>query len=105
MKKVLQFFLMTVCIGGIINSGYAREVLDKYVVKNTQEIKESAALCSSASGFEMLSINNVRSRINVGGDMWQNFATHQPQYYIPANTQHTSLFAGALWIGGVDVNN
>ena len=105
MKKVLQFLLITVCIGGIVNSGYAREVLDRYIVKNTQEIKESAALCSSASGFEMLSINNVRARINVGGDMWQNFATHMGQYYIPANTLHTSLFAGALWIGGVDVNN
>jgi len=105
MKKVLQFLLIAFCIGGINNSTYAERVPDRYIVKNTQEIKESAALCSSGSGFEMLAVNNVRARVNTGGDMWQNFAAGLAQYFIPANTQKTSLFAGALWIGGVDVNN
>ena len=105
MKKVLQFLFITVCTGGIITSTYAERVPDKYVVKNTQEIKESAALCISGSGFEMLSINNVRARVNTGGDMWHNIAAAQANYYIPANTQQTSLYAGALWVGGVDVNN
>jgi len=105
MKKVLQFLLITCCIGGIVNSAYAERVPDRYLVKGTEEIKASAALCASGSGFEMLAVNNVRARINTGGDMWQNFAVGIAQYFVPANTQKTSLFAGALWIGGVDVNN
>jgi len=105
MKKVLQILLITSCIAGIVNSAYAERVPEKYVVKNTEEIKASAALCTSGSGFEILAVNNVRARINTGGDMWQNFATATAQYFIPANTQKTSLYAGALWIGGVDVNN
>ena len=105
MKKVLQLLLITVCMAGLVNSAYAEKVPDRYVLKDTEEIKASAALCASGSGFEMLSINNVRARVNTGGDMWQNFATNIAQYFIPANTQKTSLYAGALWIGGVDVNN
>ena len=105
MKKVLQFLLIISCIAGISTSAYAERVPDRYVVKNTEEIKASAALCTAGAGFEMLAVNNVRSRINTSGDMWENFATGMAQYFIPANTQKTSLFAGALWIGGVDVNN
>ena len=105
MKKVLQLLLITSCIAGIINSAYAEKVPDKYLVKNTEEIKASAALCASGSGFEMLAINNIRARVNTGGDMWHNFATNMAQYYVPAATQKTSLYAGALWIGGVDKNN
>ncbi|MCL2510638.1 MAG: hypothetical protein FWF09_01165 [Bacteroidales bacterium] len=105
MKKVLQLLLIASCIVGVFNSAYAAKVPEQYVIKNTEEIKESAALCSSGSGFEMLAINNVRARVNTSGDMWQNFATHIAQYFIPANTQKTSLYSGALWIGGVDKNN
>ena len=105
MKKVLQFLLITTCIGSIATSVYAESVPERYRYKSTQEIKESAALCASGAGFEILAVNNVRARVNTGGDMWQNFATRLASYFIPANSQQTSLYAGALWIGGVDVNN
>jgi hypothetical protein len=86
----------------MITSAYAERVPERYIQKNTQELKQSAALCSPGAGFEIMSVNNVRARINTGGDMWQNFATAIAQYYIPANTNKTSLYAGALWIAGVD---
>ena len=68
------------------------------------EIKTSAAGCAAASGFRYLDVNNVRARINTGGDMWWDLNTFS-QYFIPANGQATSLFAGSLWIGGLDIND
>ena len=47
--------------------------------------------------------DNVKARINTGGDMFWNFDLSQ--YYIPAETSKTSVFSSSLWIGGLDVNN
>jgi len=68
------------------------------------EIKQNAAGCSASSGYRYLNINNVRARINTGGDMWWDLNDFS-QYYIPANGQATSLYSGSLWIGGLDINN
>ncbi|RLD37347.1 MAG: T9SS C-terminal target domain-containing protein [Bacteroidetes bacterium] len=68
------------------------------------EIKQNAAGCSAAAGFRYLNVNNVRARINTGGDMWWDL-TNFSQYFIPANGNATSLYAGSLWIGGLDVND
>ena len=66
----------------------------------------TAAGCTPSSSFEWLDINNVRTRINSGGDMWWDLpAGTGSKYYIPANSPTTSLFAGSLWIAGVDVND
>ncbi len=69
-----------------------------------EEIKASAAGCAAASGYRYLTINNVRARINTGGDMWWDLHDFS-EYYIPANGQATSLYSGSLWIGGLDINN
>ena len=67
---------------------------------------QTAAGCTPSSSFEWLDINNVKTRINSGGDMWWDLpAGTGSKYYIPANGSATSLFAGSLWIAGVDVNN
>lgn len=66
----------------------------------------TAAGCSPSSSFEWLDINNVRTRINSGGDMWWDLpAGTGSKYFIPASGSATSLFAGSLWIAGVDVND
>ena len=66
----------------------------------------TAAGCTPSSSFEWLDINNVKTRINSGGDMWWDLpAGTGSKYYIPANSSTTSLFAGSLWIAGVDVND
>ncbi|MFI5219629.1 MAG: hypothetical protein ACHQNT_09080, partial [Bacteroidia bacterium] len=56
--------------------------------------------CSSTTAQKDLDINNVRTRILVGGDMWWDLTT--AQYEVPKGSQKHSVFAGALWIGGVD---
>ncbi len=78
----------------------------KYWKKQGTNLKETTAGCAPAAGFDWLDINNVRARINTGGDMWWDLPGGVgAKYYIPANGTATSLFAGALWIGGLDINN
>lgn len=81
----------------------AREV--QGLTKSSNQVKATAAGCAQATSFRFLDINNVRTRINTGGDMWWDLgAGVGSQYYIPKEGTATSLFAGALWIGGLDVN-
>jgi hypothetical protein len=59
-----------------------------------------AAGCTPSSSQTDLDVNNVRTTIMGGGDMWWNL--DDARYEIPKDGDRHSLFAGALWIGGVD---
>ena len=65
--------------------------------QNSGTNKTKAEACVPASGSTELTINNVRCRINTGGDMWWDLQDN-PKYFIPKNTTHTSMFSGSLWI-------
>jgi len=70
------------------------------------KLKQTTAGCAPAAGFSWLDINNVRARINTGGDMWWDLPGGTgSKYYIPKNGTATSMFSGSLWIGGLDINN
>jgi len=69
--------------------------------KNTNKV--GAETCSPATGSTDLNINNVRTRINTGGDMWWDLID-VAKYEIPKGSKKTSMFSAALWIGGVDAN-
>ncbi len=66
--------------------------------------------CASATAKASLSLNNVRARIEAtGGSMWQDRANGIADYEIPkrgssSDPKYTSIYAGALWMGGQDVN-
>ena len=49
-----------------------------------------------------LDINNVRARLLTGGDMWWNPYMPQVHYEVPVGGGVGPLFAGGLWIAGVD---
>ena len=72
--------------------------------KQGANLKQTAAGCSPASAYSWLDINNVKARINAGGDMWWDL-DGLAKYYVPADGAASSIFAGALWIGGLDINN
>ncbi len=60
--------------------------------------------CSGSLTQRDLSINNIRARLHTGGDLWWDGADGR---YIapkvpPGTPQISSLFAGSLWMGGVD---
>ena len=60
----------------------------------------TAAGCSPSKAQTDLDVNNVRTRILGGGDMWWDL--DRQRYEVPKNSGLNSLFSGALWIGGID---
>jgi hypothetical protein len=104
MRNIYRF--LSLLLIGLLLTGvaFSREFVGSQ--KNTSTIKSTAAGCSAASGFRFLDINNVRTRINTGGDMWWDLPGGiGAQYFIPKSGTATSMFSGSLWIGGLDINN
>lgn len=97
MKNILHTLLVFAFTAIFVQGGFAEE---QRIEKS--KIKASAAGCSAGASFAFLEVNNVRCRINTGGDMWWNF--DRAQYFVPGNTEKTSMFSASLWIGGLDVN-
>ncbi|MEW6469291.1 MAG: T9SS C-terminal target domain-containing protein [Bacteroidota bacterium] len=64
---------------------------------------EIAAACNASTAQTELYVNNVRTTILAGGDMWWDFSS--AKYEIPKGGGAHSMFAGSLWIGGVDAGN
>ena len=59
--------------------------------------------CAPAIAFDYLDINNVKARINNGGDLWWNHLVQTDgEYLVPKTGNVTSFFTGAIWIGGLD---
>jgi hypothetical protein len=103
MKNIFRILAILVLIIAFAKVNYAEEY--KFgSFKSTESIESTAAGCAAPSGFEFLQVNNVRARINTGGDMWWDL-DGIGQYYIPGNTTQTSMFSSSLWIGGLDINN
>lgn len=73
----------------------------------TKRVQRRAAACEPATFQADLDINNVRARILNGGDMWWDLNS-VARYEIPKTSAESnairknSLFAGAIWIGGLD---
>ena len=69
-------------------------------------IKLAAASCAPASSQTDLNINNVRARMLNGGDKWWDLTTGHyevPKIDPPGSAPSVnSLFAGAIWMGGID---
>ncbi|MBK8499701.1 MAG: T9SS type A sorting domain-containing protein [Flavobacteriales bacterium] len=63
-----------------------------------------AAACSPASQLTEIAYNNVRAVIENGGNFWQRRAQGLSGYEVPKTEDFTgpcSIFAGALWMGGL----
>ena len=99
MKNFVKYLLFTVAGFSLAFTASA----EKYKGsgnKNVTQVKSTAAGCFQSSGFKYIDINNVRTRINAGGDMWWDF--ENGDYEIPKGSGKTSLFSASLWIGGYD---
>jgi len=104
MKNTLRLLFVALLVAGVANSVKA-EMFKGKPENGNRNLKQTTAGCSPSSAFEWLNINNVKTRINAGGDMWWDLPGGiGSQYYIPANGSATSLYAGSLWIAGTDVN-
>ncbi|MBN4071203.1 hypothetical protein JYT72_01705, partial [Crocinitomix catalasitica] len=65
---------------------------------------DRAAGCSPSNEKLFMDFNNVRGLIETAGSLWQDRANSKPSYEIPKDGNNHCLYAGALWMGGVDIN-
>ena len=102
--KQIMFVLAAALTTG---SALARPVINGRapVQGNDQRVMMFANTCEPASTSADLDINNVRTKLLNGGDMWWDL--NNPKYEVPkvndpnAVRKH-ALFSGAIWIGGRD---
>jgi len=98
MKKYIVSILVIFFVG-FFNSS-AKDNVPNPNDSNTDTYRLMAAGCLAATAQSILEINNVRTTILAGGDMWWDL--DNARYEIPKDSDRHSMFAGALWIGGLD---
>jgi hypothetical protein len=97
-NKILNLTLATVFLTGSL---FARENVSRNkMAAPAAPAGTLAEPCTPARAQSVLAINNVRTTILAGGDMWWNLT--DGRYEIPKGSNRHSLFAGALWIGGLE---
>ncbi|MEN9318949.1 MAG: hypothetical protein RL712_1519 [Bacteroidota bacterium] len=105
MKRLGIFLLSAMAV----QMAVARPILNLNGRGNAPRVDRRAGqfanTCEPASQSADLDVNNVRTKLLNGGDMWWDI--NNPKYEIPkisdpnAVRKH-ALFAGAIWIGGRD---
>lgn len=65
-------------------------------------MRAKAASCSPAQTLTEFFVNNVRTAAETGGNTWYDRGNANAYYEVPANEDNHAIFAGALWMGGVD---
>ncbi|HEX5001359.1 MAG TPA: hypothetical protein VFW78_02595 [Bacteroidia bacterium] len=65
-----------------------------------EQAQKTASACLPTTAETDLDINNIRTTIQVAGDMWWDLVS--AKYEVPVGTGKHSIFAGSLWIGGID---
>jgi len=107
--KTLSVFVFSLAL---ISQSFAKENIGKPVdpPKKNPGLSEphlKKASCKPATAQRDLDINNVRTTILNGGDMWWNLSN--ARYEVPkvqtGQVAKHAMFAGALWIGGVTSGN
>ncbi|MCJ8291448.1 MAG: T9SS type A sorting domain-containing protein [Crocinitomicaceae bacterium] len=71
---------------------------------NTVSSEAKGAGCSPAIARLTMDFNDVSAFIEQGGSMFQNRQDGTAAYEIPKGSGLKAIFAGALWMGGTDVN-
>lgn len=105
MSKQNQLLLIAVFLIGSIGMANAERTKGaKNASAKTSQSKGLAAGCDPPATSIQLDLNNVRTLVHSGGDMWGNLATNVSAYEIPKGGGVHALYRGSLWMGGVDVN-
>src|SRR6478672_5409570 len=110
MRNIVKLKRNLLIIAGSISmiSVSAREK-QGLVFKNSSSAQKVMAACSAPQSVAELSLNNVRTLIFSGSDMWWDlFGGGDARYGIPKGTDWSttasSCFAGNVWFGGLDVS-
>lgn len=97
-------YILSIMLVFLVSFSFAKENVGQ--AGKAREFSKMAAACSPASAQTNLSINNVRTALLNGGDMWWDL--NDAKYEVPkiepvgsAPSVH-SLFSGSVWLAGVD---
>ena len=99
MKK--QFIITIVSVGFFFSSALAYYGPGD---KDGKPGKPKGANCSPATAKLTMKFNDVSALIEQGGSMFQNRQAGVAAYEVPRGSNRFAIFAGALWMGGTDVN-
>lgn len=106
MKKIISVILLSV---SVVASSQAKETIGLTPKSDGSKQMGKSSGCAAATAQRDLDVNNVRTTILNGGDMWWNLsnARYEIPKVIPGTGQVSkhSLFSGALWIGGITNGN
>ena len=83
----------------------AREWIGASTKKKTNTVSTRAASCAPASQNRTLAFNNVSAYIENSGLLWYNRSISRASYLVPKDLGTSPIFAGGLWMGGVDATN
>jgi hypothetical protein len=89
---------LVICLALVTTSVFSKENITNNI--SSVVYTKVASGCSPSISKTDLDVNNVRTTIMAAGDMWWNL--DDARYEIPKDGNKHSMFAGALWIGGVD---
>ena len=77
----------------------------KVSLPQSSNLLSRAANCTPSTGRKFLEFNNVSALIETGGSMWLDRSRGKNAYEVPKGSGNTLIYIGALWMGGMDVNN
>ncbi|MBI5913911.1 MAG: hypothetical protein HY842_00920 [Bacteroidetes bacterium] len=104
MRSLKTIFTMAVATMLFASSAYAYYDPSRQHKKpgnNTVKFREA---CTTAKAQIDQDVNNVRARLTTGGDIWWDRV--DGKYVVPkvapGQTEVSSIFAGAVWLGGFD---
>jgi hypothetical protein len=99
-NKLIFIAVLMVSLTTIGNSfAHVNDPKSTSTTGQTVEEKSTSAGCLPPSTSAELNVNNVRTLIHSGGDMWWDLISNA-RYEIPKGSGRHSLYVGNLWIGG-----
>jgi len=101
-KKIVRALLVVAATAFAIHANARPNVTSRPKTSTSGKLKTTAGTCKPAEATIDLDINNVRARLMTGGDMWWDIGTAEARYEVPKGSKKNSLFAGSVWIGGLD---
>jgi len=117
MKKVVMKTILLILVGGISNItfGWNPPNSNGGIAGggngggNGTTMSTKASNCTPTTERKFMEFNDLRVLIETGGIMWQDRLLGRGAYYAPkpvstASNGPSVLYAGALWMGGQDVN-
>lgn len=103
----MKIYLTTLLVLSLVASTYGYYPAG-YNLSNTGSDNSATfgakANCPNSNARLFMEFNDVRALIEVGGSLWQDRANGSAAYFVPAEANTTVIFAGAIWMGGKDVN-